>query len=149
MGSSWRYRHVAITPYSIGGFHGLALTFVTGSLVLFHRLTFRFDELAREFTRRWKTMGSHRRKQKNKSAQLTGPTFSQHFPTQVSPHVIQLDPIYYGLEYMTPYLLKSIVLKYTFWRVVLNRLYFLPLHSAMLVTKLGLPRTYSYIQYKL
>ena len=31
MGSSWRYRHVAITPYSIGGFHGLACTFFTGS----------------------------------------------------------------------------------------------------------------------
>ena len=31
MGSSWRYRHVAITPYSIGGFHGLARTFFTGS----------------------------------------------------------------------------------------------------------------------
>ena len=31
MGSSWRYRHVAITPYSIGGFHGLPHTFFTGS----------------------------------------------------------------------------------------------------------------------
>ena len=29
------------------------------------------------------------------SAQLAGPTFSQHFPTQVIPHYIQLDPIYY------------------------------------------------------
>ena len=29
-------------------------------------------------------------------AQSAGPTFSQHFPTQVSPHYIQLDPIYYG-----------------------------------------------------
>ena len=27
---------------------------------------------------------------------LPAPTFSQHFPTQVSPHYIQLDPIYYG-----------------------------------------------------
>ena len=43
MGSSWRYRHVAITPYSIGGFHGLAHTFFMGLLVLFHRLAFRFD----------------------------------------------------------------------------------------------------------
>ena len=41
-------------------------------------------------------MGLHRSKQKNKSAQSAGPTFSQHFPTQVSPHYIQLDPIYYG-----------------------------------------------------
>ena len=40
-------------------------------------------------------MGSHQSKQKNKSAQSAGPTFSQHFPTQVSPHYIQLDPIYY------------------------------------------------------
>jgi hypothetical protein len=33
--------------------------------------------------------------QSDKSA---GPTFSQHFPTQVSPHYIQLDPIYYGMH---------------------------------------------------
>ena len=50
-----------------------------------------------EFAGRWQTVGSHRGKQKNKSAQSAGPTFSQHFPTQVSPHFIQLDPIYYGL----------------------------------------------------
>ena len=31
MGSSWRYRHVAITRYSLGGFQGLALKFFTGS----------------------------------------------------------------------------------------------------------------------
>ena len=43
-------------------------------------------------------MGLHQSKQKNKLAKLAGPTFSQHFPTQVSPHYIQLDPIYYGLE---------------------------------------------------
>ena len=30
------------------------------------------------------------------SAQSAGPTFSQHFPTQESPHYIQLNPIYYG-----------------------------------------------------
>ena len=36
---------------------------------------------------------------KNKSAQSAGPTFSQHFPTQVSPHYIQLDPVYYGREF--------------------------------------------------
>jgi hypothetical protein len=29
---------------------------------------------------------------------LAGPTFSQHFPTQVSPLYIQLDPIYYVLH---------------------------------------------------
>ena len=34
-------------------------------------------------------------KQKKKSAQSAGPTFSQYFPTQVSPNYIQLDPIYY------------------------------------------------------
>jgi hypothetical protein len=28
------------------------------------------------------------------SAQSAGPTFSQHFPTPVSTHYIQLDPIY-------------------------------------------------------
>ena len=30
MGSSWRYCHVTITPYSIGGFHGLGRMFFTG-----------------------------------------------------------------------------------------------------------------------
>ena len=30
MGSSWRYHHVAITPYSIGRFHGLAYMFFMG-----------------------------------------------------------------------------------------------------------------------
>ena len=54
MGSSWRYCHVAITPYSIGGFHGLAHMFFTGLLVLFHGLAFLFDGQAREFTHRWK-----------------------------------------------------------------------------------------------
>ena len=98
MGSSWRYRHVAIMPYSIGGFHGLARTFFTGLLVLFHGLAFRFDGQAREFTHWWKTTFLHWSKQKNKLSQSAGPTFSQHFPTQVSPHYIQLDPIYYGLE---------------------------------------------------
>ena len=92
MGSSWRYRHVAITPYSIGGFHGLAHTFFMGLLVLFNGLAFCFDE----FTRRWKTTDSHRSKQKNKSTQLASFAFSQHFPTKVSPHYIQLDPIYYA-----------------------------------------------------
>ena len=95
MGSNWRYRHVAITPYSIGGFHKIACTFFTGSLVLFHGLAFCFDGWAHEFTCRWKTIGSHWSKQKNKLAQLASPIFSQHFPTQVSPHYIQLDPIYY------------------------------------------------------
>ena len=59
--------------------------FFTGSLILFHGLTFHCDGRAREFTRRWKTTGSHPSKQKNKSAQSAqsaGPTFSQHFPTQ-------------------------------------------------------------------
>ena len=86
MGSSWRYRHVAIMPYYIGSFS-------LACLYAFHGLA--LDGRAREFTHRWKTMGLHRSKQKNKSAQLAGPTFSQHFPTQVSPHYIQLDPIYY------------------------------------------------------
>ena len=35
MGSSWRYPHVAIMPYSIGGSHVLACTFFLSSLVLF------------------------------------------------------------------------------------------------------------------
>ena len=26
---------------------------------------------------------------------MKGPIFSQHFPTQVSPHYIQLEPFYY------------------------------------------------------
>jgi hypothetical protein len=81
MESSWRYRHVAIKPYSIGGFY---------------RLAFCFNGRDREFTLRWKTKGLHQSKQKDKLAQLAGPTFSQHFPTHVSPHYIQLDPIYYG-----------------------------------------------------
>ena len=55
---------------------------------------FRFDGQASD-TRRWKTMGLHRSKQKHKSAQLAGPSFWQNFPTQVSPHYIQLDSIYY------------------------------------------------------
>ena len=96
MGSSWTYRPVAIRPYSIGGSHGLAHIFFTGWLVLYHRLAFRFDGRACEFTRRWKTTGSHRSKHINKSAQLAGPTFLQHFQTQVSPHYSQLDPIYYA-----------------------------------------------------
>ena len=33
---------------------------------------------------------------KKKLAQSAGPTFSQHFPTHVSPHYIQLDTSYYG-----------------------------------------------------
>ena len=66
-----------------------------GSLVLFHGLAFHFNVRAHEFTRRWKTTGSHQSEEKNKSAQSAGPTFSQHFPTQASPHYIQLDPIYY------------------------------------------------------
>ena len=94
MGSSWRYPHVPITPYSIGGFHGLARTFLTGSLVLFQGLALCFDGPAREFTHKWKTTGLHWSKQKNKSAQSAGPTFSQHYPIQVSPHYIQLDLIY-------------------------------------------------------
>jgi hypothetical protein len=88
-------------PYSIGGFHGLALTFFTSLLVLFHGLAFRFDGQAREFTCRRKTTGSHQSKQKNKSAQSTSPTFSQHFSTQMSPHYVQLDPIYYGFLQQT------------------------------------------------
>ena len=35
---------------------------------------------------------------KNKSAHSAGPTFSQQFPTQVSPNYILLDPIYYEFE---------------------------------------------------
>ena len=111
MGSSWRYRHVTITPYYIGGFHGLNHMFFTSSLVLFHGLKFRFDEQARDFTRRWKTTGLHQNKQKNQSAQSAGQTFSQHFPTQVSPHYIQLDPIYYGQTTIQ----KRIVSAETIW----------------------------------
>ena len=51
MGSSWRYRHVAITHYSIRGFHGLACMFSKGSHVLFLGLAFLYDGRAREFTR--------------------------------------------------------------------------------------------------
>ena len=80
------------------GFHGLDPLFFMGSLALFHGPAFRFDGWAPEFTLKWKTTGSHWSKQKNKSAQLANPTFSQHFPIQVKPHYIQLDPIYYGLK---------------------------------------------------
>ena len=52
MGSSWRYRYVTITPYSIGGFHGLARMFFTGSLVPFQVLAFQFNGRAREITHR-------------------------------------------------------------------------------------------------
>ena len=34
MGSSWRYNHVTITPYSIRGFHGLPHTFFMGLLII-------------------------------------------------------------------------------------------------------------------
>ena len=87
--------HVAITPYSIGGFHRLARTFFTGSLVLFHGSHFSLMDEPVNLLVGEKTTGSHRSKQKNKSAQSAGPTFSQHFSTQVSPHYIYLDPIYY------------------------------------------------------
>ena len=96
MGSRWRYRYVAITPYSIGGFQGLACTFLWARLYFFTGSHFTSTQ---KFTRRWKPMGSHRSEHKTKSAQLAGPTFSQHFPTQVSPHYIQLYPIYYGLNF--------------------------------------------------
>ena len=72
----------------------------TDSLVLFHGLAFRIVGRAREFICKWKTMGSHRNKQKNKSAQSASPTFSQHLPTQVSPHYVQQDPIYYDGQYI-------------------------------------------------
>ena len=63
---------------------------------------------AREVTRTWKTKGLHQSKQKNKSAQSAGPIISQHFPTQVSPNYIQLDPIYYVMQ------LQKIVIKVSF-----------------------------------
>ncbi len=50
--TSLAYRHVAIMPYSLGGFQGVARTFFMGLLVLFHGLAFCFDGQAREFTRR-------------------------------------------------------------------------------------------------
>ena len=117
MGSSWRYRHVPITPYSIEGFHVFARTFFKGLLVIFHRLAFGFNGRAREFTRRWKTTGSHGSKQKNKSAQLAGPTFSQHFSTQMSPQYIQLDPIYYGYDKKSHLALRNLA-KLVFWSVL-------------------------------
>ena len=40
MGSSWRYCHVAITPYSIRGFHRLALRFSRARLYFFTGLHF-------------------------------------------------------------------------------------------------------------
>ena len=67
MGSSWRYHHVAIPPFSVGYFSR---------------------------ARKLKTTGSHQSKQKNKSAQSAPHTFEQHFSTQVSPHYPQLEPIY-------------------------------------------------------
>ena len=42
-------------------------------------------------------LGLYQSKQKNKLAQSAGPTFAQHFPTQVSSQYIQLNPIYYEL----------------------------------------------------
>ena len=43
---------------------------------------------------------------RNKLTQSACSTFSQHFSTQVSPHYIQLDPIYYGSKEII-YLKKS------------------------------------------
>ena len=48
-------------------------------------------------------MGLHQSKQKNKSAQLAVPTFSQHFPTQ-------LDPIYYGADDLGIHFLRFITM---------------------------------------
>ena len=94
------------------GFHGLDPLFFMGSLALFHGPAFRFDGWAPEFTLKWKTTGSHRSKQKNKSAQLANPTFSQHFPIQVSPHYIQLDPIYYDKS--------SIITLWLYWNTTIK-----------------------------
>ena len=88
MGSSWRYRHVAITPYSIGGFHGLPHTYFTGS----HFAS--MDEPVNSHVGE-KLRALIEVNRKKKSAQSAGPTFSQHLPSQVSPLYIQLDPIYY------------------------------------------------------
>ena len=63
-----------------GDFHRLARTFFTGSVIHFSRA------------------GIEVHKQKNKSVQLAPPTFSQDFPTRVSPRYPQLDPIYYDYE---------------------------------------------------
>ena len=80
MGSSWRYCHVAITPYSLGGFQGIACMFFTSLLVLFHGLAFCFDGQAREFTRRRKTLGLHRSKKKKQ----IGPNSRPHLFTAFS-----------------------------------------------------------------
>ena len=61
------------------------------------------DELVNSLVGK-KTAGLYQSKQKNKSAYLAksaGPTFSQHFTTQVSPHYPQLEPIYFVLREQT------------------------------------------------
>ena len=47
---------------------------------------------------------------------MKGPIFSQHFPTQVSPHYIQLDPIYYDCKLMINLNFYSI----SFWKNLPN-----------------------------
>ena len=43
---------------------------------------------------------------------MAGPTFSQHFPSQVNPHYIQLDPIYYEFMLINESFLTNETLQY-------------------------------------
>ena len=121
MGSSWRYCHVTITPYSIGGFYRLARTFSWARLYFFTGSHFAvMDEPVNSLICEKLQACT---KQNNKSAQSAGSTFSQHFPTQVSPHYIQLDPIYYvenkGFLFQgnPPWEMSEAVSKFADWEI--------------------------------
>ena len=68
-------------PYSIGGFHGLACTFFTGPLVLFHGLAFRFNGMS-EFTRRWKLRACIAVNRKINRYNWPAPPFHSNFQTR-------------------------------------------------------------------
>ena len=94
MGSSWRYSHVAITPYSIGGFHEFACTFFNGFLVLFHGLALRFAVRALNSLIGEKLRARIEVNRKTNRPNWPAPPFHSIF--QPRSHYIQLDPIYYG-----------------------------------------------------
>ena len=94
MGSSWRYHHVAIMPYSIGGFYGLACTFYTGLLVLFHGLAFRLIEEPVNSLVGEKLRAPIEVNRKTNRPKRPAPPFHSIF----QPRCIKLDPTYYDFS---------------------------------------------------
>ena len=94
MGSSWRYRHVPITPYSIGDFTGSVVRFSQARLYFFTglHLASMYKPVNSLVGKKLQACIEVNRKQIGPIGRLH---LFKHFPTQVSPHDIQLDPIYY------------------------------------------------------